>query len=247
MFSIHRFLDFLLPHRCFLCHENVEGGSGLCSACWVHLTFISDPCCHVCGVPFEFTVGPYTKCLTCLDYPPVYTQARAPVLYQGPMKEMILRFKHADETYMAPVFARWITRACQEQLYQCDGLLAVPLHWRRLLKRKYNQAALLARYLEKLTDIPFYPQLLKRHRATPVQGVQNKIQRQRNVEKAFSVSTQGQKIIQGKNWCLVDDVLTSGATVSECARVLKEHGAEKVYVVTLARTPLHDSLEFYKP
>lgn len=96
-------LEWFLPHRCFVCQEILKGVSGLCHECWVQVTFISDPCCFICGVPFDFEIERAMSCLSCLKDRPLYHKARAPVIYEGPMRELILRFKHADGTYMAPV------------------------------------------------------------------------------------------------------------------------------------------------
>lgn len=111
------------------------------------------------------------------------------------------------------------------------------------MRRKYNQAGLLASYIHQQTNVPFYPTMLKRTRATSAQGSKNKVQRYSNVKGAFALSEEGLQRIPGKTWCVVDDVLTSGATASACAQLLMDHGATTVYVVTIARTPLNSYLD----
>lgn len=232
--------EFLLPARCLVCQDILEGEPGLCGACWLSVDFISDPQCILCGVPFAINISSDLKCLSCLESPPLFKKARASLLYEGTQKELILRFKHADATHMAPVFARWMSRVGADFLPQCQGIIPVPLHWSRLLKRRYNQAALLAQGISRHQGLPYWPTLLKRKRRTENQGQKTRAQREQNIKGAFSVNP-AYPDLTAKTICLVDDVLTSGSTVNECVRVLKKAGVKDVFVLTLARVPLNES------
>lgn len=146
---------------------------------------------------------------------------------------MILSFKHADATHAAPVFARWAARAGAELLGSADLLVPVPIHRRRLFSRRYNQSALLAIEIERVSGVRAAPAALIRERATPIQGGLSREGRRRNVAGAFRVRDPG--AIAGKRVVVIDDVLTTGATVGECARVLLAAGAENVDALTIAR------------
>lgn len=146
-------------------------------------------------------------------------------------------FKHADRTEAAPAFARWMARAGSELLEDCDALVPVPLHWRRLFKRRYNQAALLALHLGRLSEKPVLAGVLKRTKATPPQGRLSPEARAANIAGAFQVPTSQRAAIAGKSLLLIDDVLTTGATARLATRVLLKAGAAKVDVLTLALVP----------
>jgi ComF family protein len=155
--------------------------------------------------------------------------------YDEGARPLILRFKHADRTEAAPAFARWMARSGAALLEDCDLIAPVPLHRWRLLRRRYNQAALLALELSRLADRPAVPDLLERRRNTPSQGRMSRSQRALNVRGAFAVAPRHRERVRGARVLLVDDVLTTGATLEACARALKRAGAARVEVLTLAR------------
>jgi ComF family protein len=164
----------------------------------------------------------------------VFERARAAFRYDEGSRDLILRFKHADRTDSSPAFARWMARAGDALLGDADLIAPVPLHWLRLFMRRYNQAALLASALAPLAGKPAVNDLLQRRRRTPLQGG-GVLARQRNVAGAFAVDPRRRAGLQDKRVLLVDDVLTTGATVSACASVLLRAGARAVDVLTLAR------------
>jgi len=230
-----RTLDVLLPPLCLTCDAAVTGHGTLCPACWSKIRFITAPYCAGCGVPFDAPVGDGEMCAPCLTHPPAFAAARSAMLYDDASKRLILSFKHGDRTHLAGTLAGWLQRAGHEFWYNTDALIPVPLHRWRLFKRRYNQAALLARYLETATGKPAWVDALIRTRATPTQGRMNRKERQANVKGAFAVNPAWQERLQGKTVILIDDVLTTGATINECSRVLLDAGAKAVNVLTLAR------------
>ena len=163
-------LTAILPPRCLKCGVVVDTAGALCPACWTKLSFIDPPCCACCGFPFEFHQGDGALCGGCMREPPDFARARSVLRYDEASKELILRFKHADRTGSAPAFAAWLKRAGAELLVDADLLAPVPLHWSRLLTRRYNQAALLTRELARLTGKPAVQDLLIRRRRTPIPG-----------------------------------------------------------------------------
>lgn len=228
-------LTFLIPHRCLLCREEVTSPHSLCASCWPKLSFIAKPFCMCCGFPFDFEVEKETLCGACLKKKPFFETARAPLFYSPASKALLLRFKHGDGTDLAPAFARWLLLAGRDLLASSDVLVPVPLHWRRLLKRRYNQAALLAKSLGKLSGLPYRPLGLERHRPTPSQGTLTRQQRHQNVSNAFNVPQTEVKYLKGKRVLLIDDVYTSGATAQHAAQALRKGGAQRVHVLTVAR------------
>lgn len=201
------------------------------------LTFLDEPCCASCGYPFDHQVTGISAfdlaCASCLARRPAYATARSALQYDDASRRMILAFKHGGHTDRLHSFAAQMHRAGRTALAHADLLIPVPLHRTRLIKRRFNQSALLARALSKRSDVPMDAHLLLRERKTPSQGGLSAAGRRRNVQGAFTV-TQPEQIV-GKRLILIDDVMTTGATLESCARTLKRAGAARVDAVCLAR------------
>ena len=235
-----RVVDLLLPPRCLACGEIVSADGALCPTCWSKVAFIAAPCCRRCGVPFSFDPGAGAECGECVRRPPPFERARAALRYDDASRPLILGFKHADRTHAAPAFAAWMARAAGPLLAEADVIVPVPLHWTRLVRRRYNQAALLALALGRIGARPVVPDALVRRRRTPSQGRLRRLGRFRNVAGAFAVDPRRADRIAGRRVLLVDDVLTTGATVEACIRALRGAGATAVDVLTLARVVRED-------
>jgi len=234
-------LDAVLPLRCLSCGAEIAAPGALCSTCWAQLDFLGPPQCRCCGLPFEHAAaagaGEDPVCAGSLAHPPLWDRARAAVLYDDASRKLILAFKHGDQTHAAPAFGHMLARAAAPFLAEIDLIAPVPLHRWRLLRRRYNQAALLALALGRIAGRAVAPDLLQRRRSTPSQGGQDRNARRRNVAGAFAVRPGLESLVDGRRILLVDDVLTTGATIDECARVLRRQGAAGIDVVTLARVP----------
>ena len=228
-------LNSVLPPRCPSCGIVVDEQGTLCADCWKGLTLLAEPCCDRCGYPFPYIVPAGTLCAPCTRRSPAYDRARAVFRYDDASRHLILRFKHADETYAAPFYGRWLSRAGADLLAGTDLIAPVPLHRWRLLSRRYNQAALLARAVARHADRPLAVDLLRRIRHTPSQGRLSATARRRNIRGAIALRPRWREAAAGRRIVLVDDVLTTGATVEECAKVLRRAGAARVDVLTLAR------------
>ncbi len=231
-------VDTVLPPRCVISGEMVDRQGMISGASWAGLDFITAPFCDQCGIPFEFEVEQGVKCSPCIERPPPYRRARAALKYNDTSRSMILGFKHGDQTHAVRAFTPWLEMAGREILEAADLLVPVPLHFRRLIARKYNQSALMATALSKATNIPADVKALKRIRATKVQGFMKAAERHKNVRAAFAINPKAD--VKGKTIILIDDVLTTGATVKECTKVLLKEGAAKVHILTLARTVRED-------
>lgn len=233
--SGRRLLDSVLPPLCLGCNEIVAEPGALCATCWPAFSFIAAPMCVRCGVPFAEHIGEDAQCGACLRRPPRYLRARAALVYDERSRRLVLPFKHGDRTDMARSCGRWMARAGHELLTEADLVAPVPLHWRRLFTRRYNQALLLARSVAKHGARPVAPDLLYRARWTGSQAKRTAKERRKNVQSAFAVNARWAANVKGKAILLVDDVLTTGATVEACTLALQRAGARHVDVLTLAR------------
>lgn len=233
---VRKVVDTVLPPRCPVSGEPVEKQGMLAPETWRALEFITEPYCECCGLPFEFEVTPGALCASCLEDLPVFSMARAAVRYNETSRTLILGFKHGDKLYAVKTLTPMLQQAGAAFLETADYLVPVPLHYWRLVRRRYNQAALMARDLEKSCGVPCLSDALRRVRATPSQGHKKAGDRKKNVRGAFALNPRYRERIQGKSIVLVDDVLTTGATVNECAKALLEAGAGAVNVLAVAKT-----------
>lgn len=229
-------LDLLLPPRCLGCGTPVATQGRLCAGCWTALVFLGPPQCRICGYPLPHALPEAPLCGGCASSPPAYDRARAAFRYDERARGLILAFKHADRTDIAPAFGRWLARAGADLVTDTDVIAPVPLHRWRLLKRGYNQAAILATALGHECGLAVVPDLLQRTRATPSQqGLSGRARAENITQAAFRVHPWHAGRVDGRRILLIDDVLTTGATIGACARVLRRAGAVGVDVLTLAR------------
>jgi ComF family protein len=228
-------LDVALPPLCPSCREPLGDGTGLCGSCWSKLSLIEPPYCARLGIPFTYDPGPGLLSMEAIAKPPAYDRARAAVRYDDVARALVHRFKYSDRLDLAPMMGHWIARAGRELLADADGLIPVPLHWRRLWSRRFNQSAALASVISDISRVPMLHDALRRVRATPQQVGLSREQRADNVQGAFRVPPERRAEVAGRRLILVDDVLTSGATVDTCARALLRAGAAHVDVLVFAR------------
>lgn len=229
-----RLVDVVLPPQSLMTGRVDTGGieeGGL----WSEVKFLDEPCCYICGFPFEFDEGIKALCGRCNIKRPAYDMARAGFEYDDVSRGLVLSFKHGGRTEGLRMFAGHMRRAGRHCLQDADYIIPVPLHYSRRLKRRYNQSVLLARALAHISAPRFDPDILIRHRATPTQGGRSASARRRNVQGAFRVREKAVSRVKGVNIVIIDDVMTTGATLESCARTLKRAGAEKVTAITLAR------------
>lgn len=235
---LKRSLNLLLPPLCSVCKTPVNDPQKLCAACWAQLSFIQKPLCVLCGYPFEYEMGEGEKCTFCLDHPPSYTHMRSAFYYDGVIKKLLMGFKHGDRIDYLPLLTRWLKAVYDDDPELCaDLIIPVPIHRSRLIKRRYNQAALLSSALSKALKIPSSSSALTRNRMTPPQ-TGSRGERLLNVKKAFAVDERDLVILKGKTILVIDDVVTTGATIEACAAALNKAGAKNVKAISLARVVL---------
>lgn len=223
-----------LPWLCPACRAPVAG-RGLCASCWSALQFITPPYCDRLGIPFAFDHGAQALSGEALTHPPAFHRARAAVRYDDIARQLVHDLKYGDRLDLAPMMAQWMTQAGAPLLADADALVPVPLHWRRLWGRRFNQSAELARAIGAASGKTVLPAALRRKRATAQQVGLSRAERASNVQGAFMVSEADREALRGKRLVLVDDVLTTGATAEACARALTRAGAARVDVLTFAR------------
>lgn len=227
--------DLALPPVCVSCRAPLGAGEGLCPACWSRMSFIAPPYCPRLGIPFVYDPGPTLLSMEAIASPPAYDRARAAVRYDDVARGLVHALKYADRLDLAPIMGGWMARAGHELLAGADALVPVPLHWRRQWSRRINQSAALAAGIARIAQIPVLHGALRRARATPQQVGLSKTERAVNVQGAFRVPPERKAEIAGRRLILVDDVLTSGATVEACAKALSRGGAAHVDVLVFAR------------
>ncbi len=228
-------LDFGLPPLCPACRGLVGDDGGLSASCWSRLSFIAPPYCDRLGLPFGYDPGPGVVSSEAASHPPAFARARAAVRYDDVASALVHALKYGDRLDLAPTMGRWMARAGRELTDGADALVPVPLHWRRLWARRFNQAAALAAAIARASGVPVLDNALRRLRATPQQVGLNRTDRASNVQGAFAVPEDRQAAVASKRLVLIDDVLTSGATVDACTRALLRAGAVQVDVLVFAR------------
>jgi ComF family protein len=228
-------LDVALPPLCPACRGVLGESGGLCAACWSKLSFIAPPYCERLGTPFGYDPGAGVLSTEAVTDPPAFARARAAVRYDDVASALVHALKYGDRLDLAPSMGRWMAQAGRELTAAADALVPVPLHWRRLWARRFNQAAALARVVAQASGVPVLDDALRRRRATRQQVGLARAERATNVQGAFAVPEARHAAVAGRRLVLVDDVLTSGATIDACTRALLRAGAAQVDVLVFAR------------
>ncbi|BAR98628.1 competence protein F homolog [Blastochloris viridis] len=227
--------DVALPPTCIACRVPVADDGGLCPACWAKLNFVSRPYCERLGTPFAVDLGAGMISPAALADPPAFQRARAVARYDEVARRLVHALKFGDRIELARPLGRMMAQAGAELLTDADAVVPVPLHWMRLWRRRFNQSAALADEIGRSAGIAARPGLLVRRRRTGHQVGLSRAERARNVQGAFAVPPEGVGEVRGRRLVLIDDVLTTGATLEACARVLSRAGAARVDALVFAR------------
>ncbi|MFD0915055.1 ComF family protein [Pseudahrensia aquimaris] len=234
-----RVQDVVLPPVCLACETGVDARGTVCSQCWSGLRFIEPPFCAVLGTPFARDLGTGAKSAAALARPPSFDRARATVFYDDVARQLVQALKFSDRTDLAPWMAQWMVESLHrtgEGLLDANPIVVpVPLHRRRLISRRFNQSAELARALARAAHLSYAPDFLHRIRPTRQQVGLDASARHSNVRGAFRVPTEHKPQLAQKRVLLIDDVHTTGATLEACSRALRRAGAAQIDCITFAR------------
>lgn len=228
-------VGIVYPPTCIACQAATGEAQALCPACWRGIGFIERPYCERLGTPFPIDLGTGLLSPAAIADPPVFARARAVCRFDGTARELVHRLKYGDHVELSLTLGRMMAQAGRELAADADLILPVPLHRTRLWRRRFNQAAALARIVSRETGLPLATTALTRIRRTRQQVGLTRPQRAENLQGAFHVSTAMRSLIEDRRILLVDDVLTTGATVNAASRALLRAGASAVDVLTFAR------------
>ena len=229
-------LRILYPPTCLTCDAMVEADHGLCGSCWRVTPFIGGPVCHGCGAPLlaDHAEGG-ELCDDCLRVDRRWTAGRTALIYRDNGRKLVLALKHGDRMDIAGPASRWMAASARDLIQPGTLVVPIPLHWKRRIKRRYNQSVLLGRGIARQLGLGFCPDLLRRPRPTPVLDGKSPEARFAAMADALAVTRSRAVLAVGRPVLLVDDVMTSGATLSAATDVLLRSGVASVSVVTLAR------------
>ena len=229
-------VSLIYPPRCITCGEVVESDFGLCGTCWRDTSFLGGMICDGCGVPLTAGgQGDVHHCDACMADPPPWEQGRAALLYKDTGRKLVLALKHGDRQEMARPAGLWMANMMRNGVPDDTIVVPVPLHWSRLIKRRYNQSALLAQAVAKKMNLAWCPDALVRVRRTSSLEGMSREERFKTLENAIMPHPRRGTRLMGRPVLLIDDVLTSGATLRACTQACLEAGSGPVRVLTLAR------------
>ncbi|MCB2129115.1 MAG: ComF family protein [Rhodobacteraceae bacterium] len=229
-------LSLIFPPQCIDCGEPTVTDFGLCGSCWRDMPFISGLVCDRCGTPLPGEdEGRAEFCDDCMVLARPWQRGRAALVYKDRGRRLVLALKHGDRLDLARPAADWLLRAARPILVPGMIVAPVPLHWQRLFRRRFNQSALLARNVARLAGLEYCPDLLQRRRPTESQEGRNRDQRFANMSGAVSLHPRRTGHVHGRDVLLVDDVMTSGATMAAAADACNAAGAHSVCTLVLAR------------
>ncbi|MEI4195676.1 ComF family protein [Roseovarius sp. E0-M6] len=235
--GVQSVLRLIYPPRCLACGEIVETDFGLCGPCWRDTPFVTGICCEMCGTPLP--AGPDAPgavcCDDCLTHVRPWSSGRAVMTYGANGRKIVLALKHGDRHDIAKPAGRWLARAATPIIDSEMIVAPIPLHWMRMLKRRFNQSALLARELAAEAGLAYCPDLLTRTRSTQSLGGLGFEMRHKTMQNAINTHPRWRDRIVGRSVLLVDDVMTSGATLSAATQACLANGAASISIVVLAR------------
>lgn len=234
--QIQTAVELIYPPRCLGCGDLVTSDFGLCGTCWRETPFIAGTVCEACGCPLPGVAeGHRIECDDCMAEPRPWREGRSALLYTGRARQMILSLKHGDRPELARPAGVWMARAAAPIMTDNMLIAPVPLHWSRLLKRRYNQSALLAQSVALETGGRVCPDLLVRTRRTPMLDGKTATERTEALCQSIKVHPKRRPELANRDVLLIDDVMTTGATLTECSKACVNAGANHIFVLTLAR------------
>lgn len=230
---LKKILSVFLPEKCAVCRKITANSALICAVCFEKTRLVANPMCPLCGQPHPASVAISHPCADCIRRPPPFDWHRSCLHYKEPVNGLVYRFKYGHDLSLTRLFSSWIQKLHNDRVIKADYLIPVPLSMNRLKKRTYNQSLELARMISRNTKIPVLANSLRKIRDTPAQTSLDKKERSRNLSHAFCWKDKNIKL-KGKKVVLIDDVYTTGSTLSACARILKPLKPQSIGALTIA-------------
>ncbi len=229
------FLNYFFPQRCLICYCFIQNDMpGLCPDCWLKINFITLPMCQRCGRPLPYDCGDNIICIKCYYNAPNYNILRALLIFNENSKSLIYAFKYYDRSSVACVLAQLLYTRYKHEIAIADYIIPVPIHKIKRLLRGYNQTQILGKYLSNISKLPLRSDILLKHKWTKSQTSLTKKNRAKNIKGSFKVCKPQE--LKNKKVILLDDVITTGATIDVCTKLLKESGVQNITVLCVAST-----------
>ena len=236
---LKNFVNLIFPAKCISCGKIIEEYDTLCKDCWNKIKFIEKPFCNKCSTPLENKISDDDLCANCLKNQNLFIKARSAVIYNNESSKIIFKYKFYDKINMKKFMAKAMLNASKDIINNIDVLIPVPLHKKRLIFRRYNQALFLAKEIAKLSNKSFICDFLEKKKHTIPQAKLKQAERLKNLKDKFSINFKYLKEIEkykNLNFAIIDDVMTTGSTINECRKVMNENGIKNVYAITFAKT-----------
>lgn len=234
-----KIINLIFPPKCILCGKIIEEYDTLCPKCWEKVEFIQKPFCNKCSTPLQVKISDEDLCANCLKEMPLYIKSRSAIVYNEESAKIIFKFKFYDDLHTKKFIAKNMLKASQDIINNIDVLIPIPLHKKRLIHRKYNQALILANEIGQLSNKKVIYNFLKKKQNTTPQAKLTGIERTKNIKDKFCINPKYLKDIsnyKNLNFAIIDDVMTTGSTINECVKVLNKAGIKNVYAITFAKT-----------
>lgn len=232
---VDKVTDIFYPKICYLCNAPLQA-NGLCHECWNKIIFIENPTCKTCANPFAYDMGDEISCAQCMQNDMYIDYAKTTMKYDKNTRKLIMGYKNHNCFYLTNLFCNLMNNAIREWVTDLHYIIPIPLHHWRFFWRGYNQAAVLAKHLSKITQIPCLPDGLLKVKWTQSQSNFNKEDRKKNILNAFEINHVYEMQIKNKNILIIDDVTTTGATLNCAAKILKKSGVRNIYCTTIAKS-----------
>ena len=233
---VKKIINYIYPNHCLYCEKIINKEAFFCISCWSKLHFISNSRCKICSYPIEFE-GLEIICPKCLQQKPYFDKLISVFRYNYIIRKTVSNLKYQDQSFISKKLAKILYQRTIQEVNDFDIIISVPSHKKQLMKRKYNQATMLAKQYSKLIkNRNFYSDFLIKVKHTNPQTNLRKKERENNLNKAFELNKKYHSLIKNKRILLIDDVTTTGATLNNCAKILKKNGASKVFALTIAKT-----------
>ncbi len=233
MKNLKSIINWIFSDKCISCSKEIGKSGFFCEECFKNIIFIDFPFCRCCGKILQTSYNTEMLCEICSNHQRIFHSGRSLFVYNEQSKRIIMRIKKEADEHIAKKCVKMLINRYGNIIRNSDLIIPIPSHFSRILKRGFNPATIIAKHISKLSGMPLNTNALKRIKRTKYQKNKTLMERQENVEGAFRADSQ---IISGKNILLVDDVMTTGATISECAKTLKESDANTVNFMTILST-----------